>query len=63
VCYGQEIKPTLSELRSLHERADQGDRNAQYNLGVLYDNGEGVTQPKPPGGSAKLLKKATPSTV
>ena len=24
--------------------AEQGDADAQYNLGVMYDNGEGVTQ-------------------
>jgi hypothetical protein len=24
--------------------ADQGDGNAQYNLGVMYDNGDGVPQ-------------------
>ena len=24
--------------------ADQGDANAQYNLGIMYDNGQGVPQ-------------------
>ena len=31
----------LNELRPL---AEQGDANAQFNLGVLYYNGEGVSQ-------------------
>ena len=31
----------LDELRAL---ADQGDVDAQFNLGVMYDNGEGVPQ-------------------
>jgi hypothetical protein len=29
-------------LRLLRPLADQGDAQAQYNLGVLYDNGQGV---------------------
>ena len=31
-------------LRQLMERAEQGDAIAQSNLGVMYANGEGVTQ-------------------
>jgi TPR repeat protein len=31
----------LKEFRSL---ADKGDAGAQYNLGLMYDNGDGVTQ-------------------
>ena len=31
----------LSEFRAL---ADQGDANAQYSLGLMYDNGRGVKQ-------------------
>jgi uncharacterized protein len=31
-------------LRLLHPLADQGDAQAQYNLGTLYDNGQGVAQ-------------------
>jgi TPR repeat protein len=31
-------------LRLLRPLADQGDAQAQYNLGVLYDNGQGVPQ-------------------
>ena len=32
---------TLDELRAL---AEQGDADAQFNLGVMYANGEGVSQ-------------------
>ena len=28
-------------LRLLRPLADQGDASAQYNLGVMYDNGQG----------------------
>jgi TPR repeat protein len=31
-------------LNELHPLAEQGDANAQNNLGVLYYNGEGVPQ-------------------
>src|SRR5215471_9458253 len=31
-------------VRLLRPLADQGDAQAQYNLGVLYDNGQGVPQ-------------------
>ena len=31
-------------LRFIRPLAEQGDANAQYNLGVLYDNGLGVPQ-------------------
>jgi len=31
-------------LRLIRPLAEQGDANAQYNLGVLYDNGLGVPQ-------------------
>jgi TPR repeat protein len=31
-------------LRLLRPLAEQGDAQAQYNLGVLYDNGQGVPQ-------------------
>src|SRR6202035_6044415 len=31
-------------LRLLRPLADQGDAQAQYNLGALYDNGQGVPQ-------------------
>jgi len=31
-------------VRLIHPLAEHGDANAQYNLGVLYDNGLGVPQ-------------------
>ena len=31
-------------LREFKPLAEQGDAYAQYNLGVMYDNGQGVTQ-------------------
>lgn len=34
-----DLKAALEEWRPL---AEQGDAKAQYNLGVMYDNGEGV---------------------
>ncbi len=33
-----------SALRVFRTIAEQGDANAQYNLGVMYDNGRGVPQ-------------------
>jgi TPR repeat protein len=33
-------------LRLIRPLAERGDANAQYNLGVLYDNGLGVPQDK-----------------
>ena len=30
--------------KELHQLAEQGDAGAQYNLGFMYDNGEGVLQ-------------------
>ena len=33
-------------LRLIRPLAEQGDANAQYNLGVFYDNGLGVQQDK-----------------
>ena len=32
------------DIQSLEERAEQGDARAQYELGVMHDDGEGVTQ-------------------
>jgi len=31
------------ELQELIEKAEQGDADAQYNLGVMYDDGRGVS--------------------
>jgi TPR repeat protein len=35
-----------TSLRFIRPLAEQGDASAQYNLGVLYDNGLGVPQDK-----------------
>jgi hypothetical protein len=32
------------ELSELRERAEQGDAEAQFNLGIRYDNGRGVLE-------------------
>jgi TPR repeat protein len=34
----------VTALRIWHQLADQGDADAQYNLGVMYNNGDGVHQ-------------------
>ncbi len=31
-------------VTSIKERAEQGDADAQYNLGYMYSNGDGVTK-------------------
>ena len=36
--------PNSAEADSLLKLAEQGDVNAQFNLGVSYYNGEGVSQ-------------------
>lgn len=33
-----------ADLESLQEKADQGDAEAQFNLGFMYDKGEGVSK-------------------
>jgi TPR repeat protein len=39
------VKPDLAEAaRWYRKAADQGDATAQYNLGVMYGTGQGVTQ-------------------
>ena len=42
--------------------AEQGNAKAQYNLGIMYVNGEGVPQdrPKPCVGFGWLPNRATP---
>ena len=39
-----------SALRLIRPLAEQGNANAQYNLGVFYDNGLGVPQDRAPQG-------------
>ena len=36
--------PSAQELADLRALAEAGDTEAQYNLGVMYDNGEGIPQ-------------------
>lgn len=40
----QEEQSPAAELQALREKAEQGDANAQFNLGVMYANGRGVPQ-------------------
>ena len=42
VAYAKGDYPTA--MRLLRPIAEQGYASAQFNLGVMYDNGEGVTQ-------------------
>ncbi len=41
--FGQTATST-DPLKTLRARAEQGDAVTQYNLGAMYNNGEGVTQ-------------------
>ena len=41
--YGQGVRQDYAEaLRWYHKAAEQGDAEAQYNLGAMYHNGDGV---------------------
>ena len=46
-------------FESVKKAAEQGDAEAQFNLGYMYANGEGVqkTMPRPCAGSARLLSR------
>jgi hypothetical protein len=35
---------SIEELIQIRHKAEQGDASAQNNLGLMYDNGQGVTQ-------------------
>jgi TPR repeat protein len=48
----------LDEMKAL---ADQGDADAQYNLGIMYDNGEGV--PENDAEAVKWYRKAAEQGV
>ena len=39
-----DTKDSSETLKSLRERADQGDAVAQFNLGLMYAKGDGVPQ-------------------
>ena len=43
-------------VKCLHKAAEQGDADAQFNLGLCYSKGEGVAQDK--AAAAKWLRKA-----
>ena len=40
----EDLKKTWSPAENARQFAEQGDANAQYELGRMYDNGEGVPQ-------------------
>jgi TPR repeat protein len=40
----EETGPSEEEIEAIRTRANAGDADAQYNLGVMYDNGEGVPE-------------------
>ena len=42
----QETAEVTEALKQLRLAAEQGDADAQYNLGVMYDNGAGVPENK-----------------
>ena len=46
----------VKSVKWLWKAADQGDARAQYNLGVMYANGKGVTQSD--SEAAKLFRLA-----
>ncbi|SRR5258708_4245542 len=52
---GQDRCSSPVELR---ESADRGDAGAQYNLGVMYDGGEGQVVPQNYGEASKWYRKA-----
>ena len=41
---GAPVQAQTPEIDALRARAEQGDAEAQYDLGVMYDNGRGVPQ-------------------
>jgi TPR repeat protein len=38
------VQAQTPEIDALRARAEQGDASAQHNLGVMYDNGQGVPE-------------------
>lgn len=47
---------TTNEIAQLTQKADQGDPKAQYNLGSLYEHGNGV--PKDPSKAIEYFTKS-----
>ena len=50
-----------SAFREFRPLAEQGNANAQYNLGIMYDNGQGVSQDY--AGAVKWFRKAAKQGV
>ena len=44
LCLGVFFSPAFAQDSALLERAQAGNAEAQYNLGVMYANGDGVKQ-------------------
>ena len=42
--YTAAVADQSTEIEELRLQAEQGDASAQYNLGVMYDRGDGVDQ-------------------
>ena len=42
--WGDKKKPLPKDFKSLKALAEKGDTDAQFNLGVMYDKGDEVTQ-------------------
>ena len=42
--FGSDIGDDITKIYELTLKAEQGDAVAQFNLGVKYDNGQGVPQ-------------------
>jgi TPR repeat protein len=51
-CFGS----TPEEIKETHLQAEQGHANAQFNLGLMYSNGEGV--PEDDAEAVKWSRKA-----
>ena len=45
-CNNKTDQEETAEVRTVREKAEQGFAEAQYNLGVMYERGEGVAQDK-----------------
>ncbi len=43
-CASTQKQDDTATVKEMREAAEQGDAVAQFNLGVMYDNGEGVAE-------------------
>ena len=55
------MKENISPLTDIHKGAEQGDADAQFNLGVMYEFGEGV--PHDDVEAVKWYRKVGPAGV